>query len=252
MATLGRVAKPGTDEVFALWGSSAADIWAVGENGLLLHWDGASWQLNQSPSSAAITGIWGSANDDIWAVDGFGHFLHFDGIAWRLSAAQNFGPLTSVWGRNASDVIALSGSSRMRFDGNEWSLLPRHPNDTPNYKIAFGNASLVWVGGNVPWSAYKAGGARPELGRWDGTALADNLEPTMAPQPIVITASSVEAGWGDSANDVWIALPGLMHWDGAQWTYSAIGGSSPVAALWGTPSDLWALTASGQIIDKSR
>ena len=246
------VDRPGSDEVLGLWGSSAADIWAAGENGLLLHWDGATWQLKWSPSSANITGIWGSAKDDIWAVDGLGHFLHYDGVAWWLSPAQNFGPLTSVWGRNASDIIAISGSNRILFDGKEWSLLPRHPNETPNYKIAFGNASLVWVGGNVPWNAYKAGGTRPELGRWDGMALADNLEPTMAPQPIVITASSVEAGWADNANDVWLALPRLLHWDGAKWTYSATGGSSPVAALWGTTSDLWALMANGQIIDKSR
>lgn len=246
------VDRPGSDEVLGLWGSNAADIWAAGASGLLLHWDGAGWQLKQSPSSVDITGIWGSANDDIWAVDGLGHFLHFNGISWWLESAQNFGPLTSVWGRNASDIIAVSGSSRIRFDGHDWSLLPHHPNETPSYKIAFGNASLVWLGGNVPWSAYKAGGARPELGRWDGGTLVDNLEPTMAPQPIVITASSVEAGWADTANDVWIALPRLMHWDGAQWTYSATGGSSPVAALWGTTSDLWALTANGQIINKSR
>jgi hypothetical protein len=82
--------------------------------------------------------------------------------------------------------------------------------------------------------------------------MVDNLEPTKAPQPIVITASSIVAGWANSANDVWIGLPPLMHWDGTQWTYSATGGSSPVAALWGTTSDLWALMANGQIIDKSR
>jgi len=246
------VARPGNDEVLALWGSSATDIWAAGVNGLLLHWNGATWQQAQSPSSANIAGIWGSARDDIWAVDGFGHFLHYDGVAWRLSPGQNFGPLAGVWGRNASDIIAIGGSNRIRYNGVEWSLMPRHTRDTPTYKIAFGNTALVWLGGYVPWSAYKAGGTRAELARWDGRGLTDDLEPTMAPWPVVITASSVEAGWADSASDVWIALPGLMHWDGTHWAYSATGGSLPVAALWGTTSDLWALTSNGQVIRKSR
>ncbi|HYP97350.1 MAG TPA: hypothetical protein VER96_01665 [Polyangiaceae bacterium] len=247
------VARPDGGDVFALWGSSATDVWAAGSNGLMLHWNGFTWELHESPTSGDIKGIWGSSNSNVWAVDSNGNFLHYDGIAWWISAAQNFGPLVSVWGRNASDVIAITASSRIRYDGVTWSLLPHHISESPTYKLAFGGGgAFVWLGGNVGWGAYKAGGARPELGRWDGSTMTDNLEPTMAPMPISLNYASVEAGWADKGDDVWIALPPVMHWDGAQWSYSPNGGMSPVAYLWGTSSDLWALTSNGQIINKSR
>lgn len=246
------VPRPGSDEVFALWGSGEADVWAAGTHGLLLHWDGLSWQVSASPTSADIKGVWGSSSRDVWAVDSDGHFLHFGGSSWSIWSASSFGPLASVWGRNAADVIAVGGSNRIHFDGSEWSLLPPHPSETPTYELAFGNAQLVWIGGNVGWSAYKAGGTRPELGHWDGIGMSDNLEPKIAPPNVSLNYSSVEAGWADNERDVWIYLSRVLHWDGAQWSYSAVGGPTTINALWGTTSDLWALTGNGQILAKSR
>lgn len=245
------VARPGSDEVLAVWGSSATDVWAAGRHGLFLHGNGTAWQVSKSPTNADINGIWGSSKTDVWAVDAGGHFLHFDGSAWSIRAALNFGPLESVWGRNALDVIAVGGSNRIHFDGVEWHLLPPHPSETPIYKVAFGNGELVWIGGQVGWSAYKAGGAHPELGRWNGVGMTDNLEPMTAPAIVNLGSSSVEAGWGDTEQDVWIYLSRLMHWDGAQWSYSAAG-HNPITALWGTTTHVWALTTSGQILEKSR
>jgi hypothetical protein len=233
-----------------VWGSGASDVWASGVRGLLLHWDGVSWQAQTSPTSADIKGIWGSARQDVWAVDADGHFLHFDGSAWSVGAAQNFGPLDAIWGRNALDVIAVGGGNRIHFDGVKWELLPPHPVDIPTYRVAFGNGPFVWIGGHVAWHGYKAGGAYPELGRWDGIGMSDNLEPTTAPQPISLVSASIGAGWAADEKDVWISLGQLMHWDGASWSYAP--GVEMVDALWGTTTDVWALTHAGQIIRKSR
>jgi hypothetical protein len=245
------VPRPGFREVLALWGSSESNVWAVGAQGLLLHWDGAMWRDEPSPTAADIQGVWGSGERDVWAVDADGRFLRFDGVQWSVWPADNFGPLQSVWGTNALDVVAVGGSNRIHFNGFQWSLLPSHPSETPTYNVAFGNGSLVWIGGHVAWSAYKAGGARPELGRWNGIGMTDNLEPTTAPSNITLTSSSIEAGWASDAKDVWIYLSRLMHWDGADWAYSAAG-NARVRALWGTTRDVWALANDGQIMRKAR
>lgn len=245
------VDRPGTDEALALWGASARDIWATGAHGLLLHWDGISWQSVESPTDEDISGVWGSASQDVWAVDTRGGLLHFDGRSWSVGSAPSVGPLKSVWGTSASDVIAVGNDNRLHFDGVNWSPF-ESPAVMPDYTIAFGNGQRVWLGGSVAWSAYKAGGARAKLQRWDGATLTDNLEPTIAPPNDSTNYSLVKAGWDGGERDVWLSLPWLMHWDGDQWLYSDVGGPPLINALWGTASDLWAVTSAGQILNKSR
>jgi hypothetical protein len=37
-----------TDYLLAVWGSASDDVFAVGEGGLILHYDGASWSAMAS------------------------------------------------------------------------------------------------------------------------------------------------------------------------------------------------------------
>lgn len=43
-------------------------MWAAGDGGTLLHFDGSKWVPVQSGTSAALRGIWGSGADNIVAV----------------------------------------------------------------------------------------------------------------------------------------------------------------------------------------
>lgn len=73
----------------AIWGSSAHDVWAGGDQGMLVHYDGAVWSSVDSGTSESLVALWGSAADDIWAVSrsDVGKFqqtykstiLHYDG-----------------------------------------------------------------------------------------------------------------------------------------------------------------------------
>jgi hypothetical protein len=54
-------------------------VWAVGEMGGILHWNGTAW--SQSASGAdnppdILFGVWGSGAGDVWTVGGFGTILH--------------------------------------------------------------------------------------------------------------------------------------------------------------------------------
>jgi hypothetical protein len=44
---------PGTGAMNAVWGSDSNDVWAVGERGLIQHWDGAQWLI--IPSGTTTT-----------------------------------------------------------------------------------------------------------------------------------------------------------------------------------------------------
>jgi hypothetical protein len=58
-----------------IWGSSATDVFAVGEDGVVLHYDGAAWTL-ATPTRAGLLGVWGSSPGDVYAVGAAGTILH--------------------------------------------------------------------------------------------------------------------------------------------------------------------------------
>jgi hypothetical protein len=87
----------------AVWGTSPADIFAVGEGGLILHYDGESWSDMASPTSGDLTDLWGSAPDDVYAVGDDGAF-HYDGSGWSRLAGAPPGDYESVWGSSMGPV----------------------------------------------------------------------------------------------------------------------------------------------------
>lgn len=92
-----------TAELNAVWGSSAADIWAVGAAGALAHWTGASW-ANASGSTASLNGVWGSGSSDIWAVGASGTLLHWNGSSWASVSSGTTNPLNALTGTSASSI----------------------------------------------------------------------------------------------------------------------------------------------------
>ena len=114
--------------VYAVWGSSARDVYAVGETvgaPLLFHNDGSGWS-NASPALPAgwhaihLFGIWGFSARDVYAVGaGFDTawnqvplLYHNDGTGWTadglsLPAGWDYGHLLSMWGSSASDIYTV-------------------------------------------------------------------------------------------------------------------------------------------------
>jgi hypothetical protein len=60
-----------------VWGRKSNDVWAVGQNGTILHWDGTSWKSVVSGTIYDLDGIWGSATNDAWAVGTGETILHY-------------------------------------------------------------------------------------------------------------------------------------------------------------------------------
>ena len=67
---------PTTEVLYDIWGTASDNIFAVGANGTILHFDGDEWTQMSSPTSEFLMGVWGSSADDIWAVGFYGITLH--------------------------------------------------------------------------------------------------------------------------------------------------------------------------------
>jgi hypothetical protein len=191
-----------------LWGSSATDVFAAGDAGFVVHYDGIQWSRMtvDLPDAFLINDVWGSSASDVFALavndgsetaPGIGTIiLHYDGHAWtevlRLSGAR----LSFIWGTSARDVYA-SGSSGpagvvYHFDGTRWSPLPSPA--TPELRE-------IWASG--PTDVY-ALGQTGNVWHYDGNAWIE-----------IRTNASAALGdiWGSSArNIVAVGLNGtILH-----------------------------------------
>jgi hypothetical protein len=72
----------------AIWGSSPEDIWAVGQRGTLVHWDGEKWEkVDLSlPEDFIFWDIHGTDSDDVYAAGNVENkefiLFHYDGMEW--------------------------------------------------------------------------------------------------------------------------------------------------------------------------
>ena len=84
--------KPGhSDTYWWVHGTSATDVWMVGEKGRITHWDGAGLKDYPGATTATLFGVWAASPTDAWAVGGAGEaaglpndvLLHWDGASWK-------------------------------------------------------------------------------------------------------------------------------------------------------------------------
>ena len=90
-----------------------------------------------SNSNQSLYAVWGTSASSVWAVGGGGTALYYDGIKWqaRPTPQEVQGDrLVSVSGTADNNVFAAgvleqhaSGTSVIRFDGTSWSYLGRIP-----------------------------------------------------------------------------------------------------------------------------
>jgi hypothetical protein len=58
-----------------VYGINASDVFAVGDSGTVVHWDGGSWQVMPTPTRSLLRGVWGSGPRDVFAVGAGGAIM---------------------------------------------------------------------------------------------------------------------------------------------------------------------------------
>ena len=237
-----RVPSSTATNLWDVWGSSATDVWAVGDGGTILHYGGAVWEPALDSVSYAFRGIWGSGPRDIWAV-GFRSLdstapvlFHYDGVGWSRDASiadsLPWPPLSDVWGTAASNVWVVGyGGAIYHFDGSHWSdssVATWYYAD----RIWGTSATDVWIVG-------------------PGTVLHHDGSGWSPQSDSVLTARQLTSGWGARRDNLWAAgqvSHGFLHFDGAHWTtiLPADTASGFCYGMWGvSPSRIWAVQRSG-------
>ncbi|MFT3709922.1 MAG: hypothetical protein QM817_20010 [Archangium sp.] len=148
---------PGTDQ--ALWwvyGFSANDVWAVGNQGVVTHFDGTRWRVEKEGADCTLYGIWGSSSANLLAVGGNVQSSRARGVVlskasgWNevTTALPSTTPLFKIWGRNSGDYFIV-GERGLLAHGGAGGIAAQLSPSSQRFTTVDGNATdVVAVGGS--------------------------------------------------------------------------------------------------------
>lgn len=168
-------ARMGSDAALhSIWGSSADDLWAVGDAGKTLHGTRSApgtphtWTPVDSQSRATLSGVWGASASEVWAVGEAGTIRRITTGAptWEIVSSPTATRLRKLWGSGPKDVWAVGDAGTiLHYDGVAWNdataafPVGRKPN---LYGIWGSGPNDVWIVGDgiaLHGKGKKTGGA---------------------------------------------------------------------------------------------
>ena len=107
---------------WGVWGTSENDAIAVGQRGLIAHYDGTKWTRMESGTTDDLICVWGDAPDRYFAGSSRGHLYAYDGESWRLVELGIRSPVYGLWG-SGGKVYASVIQDVLRLEGGQWKPL---------------------------------------------------------------------------------------------------------------------------------
>lgn len=243
------------------FGFGESDIWAVGTNGIMFHYDGQTWtpaRLAAGYNTQGLESVWGTGPNEVWAVGYNGTIRHFDGNAWSESSASGVvttAPLYQVWGATPNFVLAAGGyastgpSTVLRYDGANWAVVPWSGTSTTQY--------LYGISGPANATSAQIVGGYGTLASYNGTniTLSNQSYPiaSSTTTPPQLTTSYLNAAWGNSTSVYAVGDGGTILYGSTNF-WSAQTGSGTVTtnslqSIWGTATNnMWAVGYNGTIL----
>jgi photosystem II stability/assembly factor-like uncharacterized protein len=219
-------------------GTWDGDVYACGDNGTLIHYDGASWTRVQLPSPTYdLYAIICLASGEIFVAGENGIVLHRDEAgSWTYSYPGKPNTIRALWEPSASSatgIVACGDVGRLlRFDGSRWKSISS-PTTLPLYCIWGGAADDFWTAGNLPgvlWHYVND--------EWDSVNTS------------VITSQTFRALWGFGPDSVYAAGSDgkVLFYDGSFWYAVLTTDQMAVNALWGaSDADVFAAGKYGVV-----
>lgn len=219
-------------DLYGVFGLSSSAVWAVGAGGLVVRYDGNRWSDMASGADVDLYSVWASGPDNVFAVGQGGIIRHYDGNAWSTMSIGVTVDLSAVFGTAADHVVAVSTTGTfLRYDGNTWSIMG----------TADGRSFIdLW---GLAADDYYAAGFGGALWHYDGSSWSG--------VDIGNVSEDLQGVWGSATDDLYVTagFGGLvLHYDGSSWIRLSIPGVKYAKDIWGVAADtIFVNGASGGI-----
>jgi hypothetical protein len=217
----------------------ASNGWAVGNEGLIMRWNGIAWSIVSSPTTANLLAVSMISPNDGWAV-GSGVILRWNGSNWvSVTSPVN----TTLFGldmvSDADGWAAGVGGAIARWNGTNWQTA-----QSPITQTAVSIRSLDMISSTSGWAVGGAINSNPgtrSILRWDGNAW-NVFSSTTAFRLLAISFSSADVGIAVGSGG------GAIMWNGTNWIESNLPNQNQVNGVKSTsPTAAWAVNIAGEI-----
>jgi hypothetical protein len=258
------------NDLNAVWGTADNDVFAVGNSGTILHYNGTTWSSMTSGTIVDLYSIWGNAANDVYAAGKAGTILHYNGTTWAAITSGSTADLNALRGFSASDIFAAgSAGTILHFDGSKWNS---QTSGTTNELhalwgaistavFAAGKSGMILYYDGSKWNSQSSGTTRDLRGLW-GSASSDVFAAGSSGTILRYNGtvwSSITSGitgdifgiWGTTASDVFaVGVSGtIAHYDGSNWVSMNRDTLNEQHAVWGlTSADVFSAGAGGSIL----
>jgi hypothetical protein len=101
-----------------------SDIYAVGTNGMVIHYNGSVWEeVDLGVDGLEFYSVWGSSASDVFIGGERGAVFHYDGTSWEAMITSSSGRFAGICGNSATDVYAAVDAYIYHYDGTTWSYI---------------------------------------------------------------------------------------------------------------------------------
>ena len=256
-------------DLHGIWGTNGADVFAVGNSGTILHYDGSTWNSMSGGTTNDLHSVWGAKGTDIFAAGNSGTIMRYNGSTWSLVTSGTTSDLYGIWGTSGKDVFAVGNAGTIvHYDGTVWASKTSGTNN--NLHAVWGNGTDVFAAGNSGtilhydgsiWSSMSSGTTNDLHAVWGATG-ADLFAAGNSGTILRYNGStwrSLRSGstgdlygiWGTAVNDVFVVGQSgtIAHYDGSAWNSMNRNTLNDLRSLWGfSSSDVFAAGGSGTIL----
>lgn len=237
-ATFTRTSVGPPELLVGLSASGSTDVVAVGFQGGIHRWNGATWTPEASGTTLPLLDVHAVSAGVQYVVGVNGLVLNYAGSgSWTAETSGTTASLSGVHGVSGSVAWAVgdSGTIRYRNGSSSWGSAPGTPPAiTTDYQGVFAlGSSPVYLCGEVGTFV-----------TWDGTTWTDRTSATGV-------TTHLKEVWAASASNVWLVGDNgvILHFDGSNVTAQASGTTEDLSGVFGTSaSDVYAVGSIDTIL----
>lgn len=220
-----------TKTMFDIWGLDDSSVWAAGDDGRLVHYDGDTTEvIAAGDGNVPLNAIWGTSDSNIYVAGSSNAILHFDGTTWKWVNTHHLHSYLDVWGLSDS-MVYVTGT-----DGN---ILEFTSPDDYSF-MSTGVEDNIWsIWGSDPSNLWACGD--------DGTIL--HYDGSDWSEQETNTDFTLYSIWGYSETDIYAVGQTALHYDGNTWDFIELQPTPDFYGIWmPSLSEVYLVGSDGAIL----